>query len=62
MIYLLSRKEKKKKEYGTFRENLRQKNLNKAYKHVKANKGAPGVDGVTVDEAYESITQNKEKW
>lgn len=41
---------------------LEKRNLNKAYKHVKANKGAPGVDGVTVDEAYESITQNKEKW
>ena len=24
--------------------------------------GAPGVDGVTVDEAYENIIQNKEKW
>ena len=41
---------------------LEKENLNKAYKHVKANKGAPGVDGVTVDEAYESITQSKEKW
>ncbi len=41
---------------------LDKENLNEAYKHVKANKGAPGVDGVTVDEAYENITQNKEKW
>lgn len=41
---------------------LDEENLNKAYKHVKANKGAPGVDGVTVDEAYENIIQNKEKW
>lgn len=41
---------------------LDKENLNEAYKHVKANKGAPGVDGVTVDEAYENIAQNKEEW
>lgn len=42
-------------------EILDRENLNKAYKHVKTNKGAPGVDGVTIDEAYNYIAQNKEK-
>ena len=34
-------------------------NLNKAYKKVKANKGAPGVDGVSVDDVYQQIVENK---
>ena len=32
-------------------EILSTDNMNKAYKRVKANKGAPGVDGMTVEEA-----------
>lgn len=38
---------------------LTKENLNKAYKKVKANKGAPGVDGVSVDEVYQQIVDNK---
>lgn len=35
-------------------------NLNRAYKRVKANKGAAGVDGMTVDKLFDWITTHKE--
>lgn len=38
---------------------LTKENLNKAYKKVKANKGAPGVDGISVDDVYQQIVDNK---
>lgn len=40
-----------KKWYSLIDKVYRKENLEKAYKAVKANKGAPGIDGVTV-EAY----------
>ena len=39
-------------------EILDKDNLNRAYKRVKANKGAPGVDGMTVDEAFSYIREH----
>lgn len=36
-------------------------NLNRAYKRVKANKGAPGIDGMTVGQLGEWIGEHKEE-
>jgi RNA-directed DNA polymerase len=36
-------------------------NLNRAYRRVMANKGAPGVDGMTVDELREWIAEHKQE-
>jgi group II intron reverse transcriptase/maturase len=40
-------------------EILSRKNLNEAYKRVYANKGASGVDGVSVEELHERLRVNK---
>ena len=39
---------------------LSKENLNRAYKKVIANKGASGVDGVTVEELEDYIRENKD--
>ena len=42
-------------------EILNQNNLNKAYKKVVANKGVAGVDGITVEEEFDYLKENKDK-
>ena len=36
-------------------------NLNRAYKRVKKNNGAPGIDGMTVEETREWLKENREE-
>ena len=54
-------------DYGKERTNMKlldkilsKENLNKAYEQVYKNKGASGVDGITVDELFLYIKEHKE--
>ena len=44
-------KERDSAEPDILSKILNKDNLNRAYKRVKANKGAPGVDGMTIEQA-----------
>ena len=58
-IYL--RKGKEKTDMEILEEILNQNNLNKVYKKVVTNKGVAGVDGITVEEEFDYLKENKDR-
>ena len=40
---------------------LNKDNLNRAYKRVKANKGAAGIDGMTIEEALPCLKEDQQE-
>ena len=46
---------------GLLERILSRENLNSAFKRVKANKGAPGIDGMTVEDAYGWLREHREE-
>lgn len=60
MIYLYVER-KKKTSMELLDEILSKENLNKAYLQVYRNKGAAGVDGVTIEELKQYLKDNKEE-
>ena len=42
-----------------FERILERNNLNRAYKQVKRNGGAPGIDGMTIDKLLEYLHERK---
>lgn len=54
-------KERDNAEPELLEEILDRRNMNKAHNRVKANKGAPGIDGMTIEEAFSYIREHKDK-
>jgi len=46
---------------GLLEKILDRENLNRAYKQVKRNHGAPGIDGMTVEEALPWLRENRDE-
>lgn len=52
-------KEKNSAQPELLEKILHKDNLNRAFKRVKASKGAPGIDGITVDEIGAYLRENQ---
>ena len=52
-------KEKDSAQPKLLEKILDRENLNRAFKRVKANKGGPGIDGITVDEIGAYLRENQ---
>ena len=46
---------------GLLERILSRDNLNRAYKRVRANKGAPGIDGMTIEDALPWLREHREE-
>ena len=57
----ISETEQSKKTSEMIEQVLNRRNVTHAYRHVLSNKGSAGVDGMTVKELYDYLTNNRER-